>query len=199
MDDAEYAKKYAEGADKSDILGKIKQASDARFQKDASGTYASSGVAHRSDNEHGMFAVELGKETYFTSYLTGRMSLMGLANEDDWFTGADVGMRLQTPTRLAPFVGVGASAGFASETVLADDDLEDNDDDGSVDEFGEEDSRFSGAFLAVYPEAGVHFWWTPEIRFSAHSRYFVTTEGRASDDWLTGVSVAIFKNPFSGQ
>lgn len=162
----------------------------------ASGMFVSSGIAYRPDTDHGLFNIDIGSETYVTSYMTGRVSLMGLVNSDDWFTGADTGVRLQTPTRLAPFVGIGANTGFASETVVADDDWENNDDDGFIDEYGEEDWRISGAYISVYPEVGTHFWWTPDLRLSTYGRYMVSSEGRRADDWLIGASVAIFTNPF---
>lgn len=198
MDDAEYAEKYCDGAEKTDVLGKLKQAVDARFQADASGMFVSGGYAKRTDADHGLFAIDIGTESYCTSFLTGRASLMGMGNGDDWFTGADLGLRLQTPTRLAPFVGAGVYAGYADEEVLADDDGKDNDDDGSIDEWREKDERFSGALAAVYPEVGAHFWWTPQVRLTGYGRYMVTTEGRTADDWQIGVGLAVFTNPGDG-
>jgi hypothetical protein len=192
MDDPEYAAKYSEGAEKSDVVGKVKQAADARFQEDACGCYASGGMVQRGDSDQGLLAVELGIEGYHTSYLTSRLALAGMANSDDWFTGADAGLRLQTPTRLAPFAGVGVFVGGAKESIVADDDWQDNDDDGDVDEWGEEETRMNGAIAAIYPETGVHFWWTPKIRLSAFGRYFVTSAGRHADDWLFGGGIAVF-------
>ncbi|WP_253159261.1 hypothetical protein [Stieleria tagensis] len=196
MEDPEYAEKYADGADKSDLLGKAKQAADARFQKDANGLFVSGGYAQRSDADHGLLSVDVGGEAYLTSYLTGRVSWMGMGNGEDWFTGADAGLRLQSPTRLAPFVGLGVFAGAADETVAADDDWEDNDDDGFIDEYGEEEERFSGALAAVYPELGAHFWWTPTVRLTSYGRYMVTTEGSDANDWQFGVGLAWFTNPY---
>ena len=48
MDDPEYAEKYCDGADKSDVLGKVKQAADARFQDDAFGVFVSTGYSQRA-------------------------------------------------------------------------------------------------------------------------------------------------------
>lgn len=195
MDDPEYAEKYCDGAEKSDVLGKLKQAADARFQKEASGYFVSGGLAKRSDNDNSLASIDVGCEAYFTSYLTGHASLMGMVNEEDWFTGLDGGYRLQTPTRLAPFVGVGGFVGYANETIDADDDWVDNDDDGFIDEWGEEKKRFSGSMAAVYPEFGAHFWWNPSFRISSYGRYMVTTDGRDSDAWQFGFGVALFSNP----
>jgi hypothetical protein len=195
MQDAEYAEKYCDGADKSDVLGKLKQAADARFQDDACGLFVSGGYAKRSAAEDGLAAIDVGGEAYLTSSVTGRISWMGMGNGDDWFTGADAGVRLQTPTRLAAFVGAGVFAGYAEETIPADDDWKDNDDDGLVDERGEDDERISGTLATVYPELGAHFWWTPKVRLTSYGRYMVTTEGSSASDWQFGVGLAIFTNP----
>ena len=79
--------------------------------------------------------------------------------------------------------------------MSADDDWKDNDDDGLVDEFGEEDERISGTLAAVYPELGAHFWWTPQVRLTSYGRYMVTTEGSDANDWQFGVGLALFTNP----
>ncbi len=192
MDDADYAAKYCDGAERWDIPGKLKQALDARFLDGATGMFASGGYTYRPDSDHSLMSLDVGGEAYMTSYLTGRASLMGMVNEDDWFTGADVGLRVQTPSRLAPFVGTGVYAGAARETVDASDDGIDNDDDGWVDENREKKKRFSGAFAAVYPEVGAHFWWTPRIRLTSYGRYMIATEGREADDWMLGVGLAVF-------
>ena len=188
MDDPEYAAKYDEGAAKTDLPGKVKQAADARFQRGTSGMFLSGGAYTRPDTDKALAAIDIGAESYATSYLTARGSLMLVAGQDDIFTGLDLGLRLQSPTRLAPFAGVGTFAGYAREVVPAEDDWIDNDEDGFIDEDGEDKKRFSGLLASVYPEVGAHFWWTPGIRFTTFSRYMVTTEGRAADFWFFGVS-----------
>lgn len=192
MDDPEYAAKYGEGAKKTDIPGKVKQAADARFQSGTSGMFVSGGAYTRPDADKALAAIDIGVETYATSYLTARGSLMLVGGQDDVFTGLDLGLRLQSPTRLAPFAGLGTFAGYAREVVPAEDDWIDNDDDGFIDEDGEDKKRFSGFLASVYPEVGAHFWWTPNIRLTTFSRYMVTTEGRATDDWLVGGGLAVF-------
>ena len=100
---------------------------------------------------------------------------------------------MQSPTRLAPFVGVGVIGGYATkEDPDANRDGRDNDDDGTVDELDEEDWDLDGVFGALYPEAGVHFWWSPRVRCSVTARYWFTTEGAAANDWLYGFSLALF-------
>jgi hypothetical protein len=192
MDDPEYAAKYANGAAKTDLPGKIKQASDARFQGGTSGCFISGGAYSRPDSDKALGAIDIGLESYVTSYLTTRGSLMLMANEEDLFAGLDLGLRLQIPSRLAPFVGVGMFAGYAKEVVPADDDWIDNDEDGFTDEHGEDKERFSGLLASIYPEMGAHFWWTPNLRLTSFGRYMVTTEGRDDDDWLVGGGIAFF-------
>lgn len=193
MDDPEYSAKYADGADKTDIPGKIKQAADARFIKDSSGWYVSGGLTAFGNSTNPMGSFEVGYAGYGTSYFSNRVGLVAAANDDDFFLGGEAGMRFQTPTRLAPFVGLGLFIGAASTKVDASDDDLDNDDDGRVDERGEEKSSFDGALSAIYPETGLHFWWTPRVRLSGFGRYLVTTEGRDADAWYYGASIAFLK------
>lgn len=191
MDDPDYAVKYQEGAEKTDPIGKIKQASDARFLNGASGTYVSGGLSYRPDTGNAAI-IDVGAELYTTSYLTQRVSLMGTAGFDQASLGVDAGIRLQSPTRLAPFVGLGVYTGMNWETVDADDDGLDNDDDGSTDELGEEDIDYDWALAAIYPELGAHFWWTPRLRFTGFGRYWITSDGRDSDTWILGGGIAVF-------
>ncbi|MBB3209703.1 hypothetical protein FHS27_005543 [Rhodopirellula rubra] len=191
MDDPDYAQKYADGAEKTDVPGKIKQAADARFLKDSSGCYFSGGLTAFGTSSNPMGSLELGYTGYGTSFMTNRMGFVAAANDDDYFLGGELGMRFQTPTRLAPFVGWGLFAGASSTTESADDDNIDNDDDGDIDEWGEEEESFDGALMAIYPETGIHFWWTPRVRISGFGRYLVTTEGRDADAWYYGASIAI--------
>ena len=192
MDNEAYASKYADGAEKSDLPGKIKQAADARFMEGASGMFVAGGVTSRPDANSELLGIEVGFEHYAASYVTTRGSLSFMSDGDDWFSGADVGLRFQTPTRLAPFAGAGLFAGYADEVVPAANDGIDNDDDGFTDERGEDRERFKGALAAVYPETGLHFWWTPRLRLTGYGRYMITTEGRDDDDWMIGGGLALF-------
>ncbi|TWT98995.1 hypothetical protein [Neorhodopirellula pilleata] len=193
MDHPEYSEKYAEGAEKSDIPGKIKQAADARFLDGSSGWFVSGGLTAIGQSSNPMGSLEVGYAGYQTSYFTQRVGLVAAANDDDFFLGGELGVRFQTPTRLAPFLGLGIFTGVASTTESAEDDHEDNDSDGSVDERGEERVNFDGALSAFYPEIGAHFWWTSRLRISGFGRYLVTTEGRDADAWYYGVSFAVFR------
>ncbi|TWU55325.1 hypothetical protein [Rubripirellula reticaptiva] len=191
MSDPGYAQKYARGAKKTNFPKKIKQAADARFVNDFSGRYFSGGLTSMSNTPSPMGSLEIGYTGYHTSYLTNRMGFILAANDQDYYIGGETGLRLQTPTRLAPFVGAGLFLGVSSTHENAEHDNIDNDDNGSVDEDGETEFRFDGALAAVYPECGVHFWWSPRIRLSGFGRYMITTEGRNADTWYFGATIAV--------
>lgn len=192
MDDPAYAAKYQDGAERGDILGKLKQANDARHIEGLGGTYLSGGTQYRGQDGATLTGLELGAEAYGNSWSSARMGLSGYVGHGDWYAGIDNGVRLQLPTRLSPFVGVGMFHGLSTTRVDASHDHEDNDDDGKVDEWGEKDTEFDGWLSSVYPEVGVHFWPIGQGRITVFSRYMVTTEGRDSDDWLTGFQMTFF-------
>lgn len=193
MDDPLYAQKYADGAKRWDLLGKTKQALDARHTGGLGGIYASGGAQVRPESGRAMGGAELGAEGYVTCWLTGRAALAGYYGHDEGFAGAELGTRLQTPTRIAPFVGIGTFQGFSRGEELADDDGLDNDGDGWQDERGEKDWYVDGYLAVVYPEVGVHAWINGSWRVTTYGRYLVTSEGRAYDDWLLGLQVTAFR------
>lgn len=192
MDDPVYAAKYVDGAEKTQPLKKLKQAVDARHVEGLSGGYFSAGTQWR-DNSQGMLAGgEIGSEAYATSWLSGRMGLAGYLGPEDWYAGGEVGARMQLPTRLTPFVGIGTFHGLSLTRSDARDDFIDNDDDGSVDERGEKKTDVDGWLSTVYPEVGVHFWPTGQGRLTGFARYLITSDGRESDDWAAGVQFTAF-------
>ncbi|TWU15273.1 hypothetical protein Poly21_24680 [Allorhodopirellula heiligendammensis] len=191
MDDPEYAEKYAHGAAKTDIAGKLKQANDARFVDHHSGYYLSAGLTAIGKSNNPLGSIEAGYTGYGASFMTSRAGLIAAANDEDYFLGGEIGMRFQTPSRLAPFVGTGLFTGISSGSEPATDDGIDNDDDGRIDERHEERETFDGALSAIYPEVGIHFWWTPRTRLTGFGRYLITTDGRANDAWYYGFSIAI--------
>lgn len=192
MDDEVYAAKYAQGADRFDLLGKAKQALDARHVDGMGGLYLSGGAQYQADADEPFFGGELGMEGYSTSWYTGRAALATYIGDNEGYLGLDTGFRLQTPSRVAPFVGVGMFHGVSRDVELADWDGRDNDDDGLIDERGEQKSGVDGWLSAVYPEVGAHLWLTGNWRLTGYGRYFVTTEGRDHDDWLIGLQLAAF-------
>ena len=119
--------------------------------------------------------------------------MSGYLGEDESFGGIDLGLRLQTPTRVAPFIGVGMFHGTSDRMVSASEDSIDNDDDGFIDENSEMKSTVNGWLSTIYPEAGAHLWLDANWRLTSYGRYLITTEGRAQDDWLLGVQLARFR------
>jgi hypothetical protein len=193
MDDAVYEEKYDDpynGDDVDKAQRMMKQAIDARHAADRGGVY----VGGAASDEPFALGAELGGFHYFGSFLETRGGIKGLAgtSEKDWFLGGDFGLRLQAPSRLTPFVGVGTFLGGNKKSVLAENDHLDNDDDLSVDERGEREDVYN--FLAsVYPELGVHFWINGKTRLTAGAQYHLTTSGRSNDFWFFGVSLAFLE------
>ncbi len=192
MDDPVYAEKYAEGAERSDVLGKAKQAFDARHAEGLSGRYVSGGAQYQATADEPFLGAELGLEHYGTSWASSRAALAANVGDGAGRIGVDLGARLQTPSRIAPFAGVGLFLGAWPHKELADMDNIDNDDDGWIDEWGEKDWEFDHWLAAAYPEIGIHAWLNGSWRLTAYGRYFVTTEGRAHDDWLIGGQITAF-------
>lgn len=193
MDDPVYAAKYSEGAKKSEPLKKFKQAIDARHVEGLGGLYIGGGSQWRDDYQAALAGAELGSEGYATSWTSGRAAIAAYAGSEDWYAGTDLGMRLQIPTRIAPFVGLGTFNGLSTARVDATRDGRDNDDDGFADEWGEKKTKFDGWLSTIYPEVGVHFWPVGQARLTGYARYLITSDGRDSDDWLAGVQFTAFE------
>ena len=193
MDDPVYAEKYAVGAERGDLLGKAKQAFDARHTEGLGGVYISGGAQVRPYTRNVMGGAELGAEGYVTNWMTTRGALAGYWSNDEGFAGLDLGLRLQSPTRIAPFVGLGTFHGGSRGVELAHWDGADNDGDGLIDEWGEKKSTIDGWLSSIYPELGAHLWIDGNWRLTAHGRYFITTEGRKHDDWLLGLQLTCFR------
>lgn len=192
MDDPVYAEKYENGAEKGDLAGKLKQSVDARHVSGLGGPFVSGGAQFRGKGESALAGAEVGYESYGSSWHSSRISLSGFVGHDDWFAGLDTGVRLQLPARVTPFVGVGTFNGLSTTREDATDDGVDNDDDGRTDERGETKMEPDAWLSSIYPEVGLHFWPTGKSRLTFYSRYLVTTEGRDSDDWLTGFQYSVF-------
>lgn len=195
MDDEVYAAKYEESYPSNDAekVGRmIKQASDARHVADRSGYY----VGAAGSDEPGTGGAEVGVFSYTGSAVEARAGLKGLVGTgaDDWFAGLDLGLRAQSPSRIAPFAGVGTYVGGNNHQVLAVHDHIDNDDDGSVDERGEKKDD-PGFLASVYPELGVHVWLNGSTRMTASAQYHLTTEGRDADFWFFGLSFSFLEAP----
>lgn len=176
MDDPGYAAKYSESYPDDDLekaRRMAKQMVDARHTKGQYGIYGGAAFADAPTSA----GFEVGGFDYATSWLSSRISLSYLAGTgaDDVFTGANAGLRMQVPSRLAPFVGAGLYGGYSEETIVAD--------------CGCEEEQIDGSFGAIYPEVGMHFWLNGHWRLTTSAAYYFNTEGRDQDFWLLGISL----------
>ena len=175
LDDPDYAAKYdvRYRGDKYERM--TKQLVDARHVEGKGGGYVSGGFGVEDE---GLLGGEIGVFGYPTSWLSVRGGLMGVASSaaDDSFAGGNVGLRIQPPSRLAPFAGLGLYGGYSRQENQCDC-----------------DDGIDGGFAAVYPELGAHFWINGRTRLTASAQYWVNSEGRDADLWYYTLSVALLK------
>lgn len=191
MSDPVYAAKYAEGAERGDIPGKIKQALDARHVAGLNGWSVSGGALYRPKSDETLAGGTIGFESYPLNWMSHHLGLATYISESEGFMGAESGLRFQFPSRVTPFAGVGGFVG-ASRTVVDTADGSDNDDDGFVDEPGEVYSQIDEFLVAIYPELGAHLWINGNWRASVSGRYFCTSLSDAHDDWMLGGQLTYF-------
>lgn len=193
MDDPDYRAKYNRPYEDGEKYTRMaKQIVDARHVARKSGGF----VGAAASDEPFALGGDVGWFYYPTAWLESRIALSGLIGSGDPWTygGMSGGLRIQTPTRLAPFAGAGLFGGMGKVSwVRADGDGIDNDNDSFIDEPGEtkEDYIFLGA---AYPEVGLHFWLTPSVRLTSSAAYYFTTAGRSHDFWFIGSSVSVLVN-----
>ncbi|WP_145435810.1 hypothetical protein [Lacipirellula limnantheis] len=182
-EDRDYAQKYPRHTD--DVAKVAKQAIDARHVIGKRGAY----VGFAGSDEPAGAGAEAGLFVYPRSWLEARIGGAVLAHqgEHELSGGGIVGARVQTPTRLAPFAGVNGYVGYAGSRS-ADKDGVDNNSDGVVDEFGEDEVNF---VEAIAPELGVHYWLTSRVRLTGSADYRLTSDGRGNDSLFYGVSLAV--------
>jgi hypothetical protein len=108
MPDRDYQEKYdtpypEDKADKWLRMGK--QMMDARHLRDKNGWYTKEGWSENPDAG----LIEIGAYQYHDPWHSTHIGISGLIGEDNihGLPGLELGTRLQTPSRLAPFVGVG--------------------------------------------------------------------------------------------
>lgn len=212
MDDPAYAKRY-DAPYPDDQLKKTermaRQMVDARHVADRNGI--SVGVAYQADPDS--LGGRVGMFRYPSPNVENYIGFSGVdgATTENLMLGVDGGVRFQPATRIAPFAGVGGFAGIGWQSAAAtgaipvalaiDGTLNDDEDDSKS--FDEDDYPLTGAlyseevigtkrqFLgAFYPEIGVHYWLTPNIRLTGSSQYWLTTLGRDDDFWFHSASVS---------
>lgn len=188
--DPDYAAKYPHHTD--NLARTTKQAIDARHVYGKRGAYA--GALARNEPASG--GAQFGVFAYPKSYLETYGGLAGLFQEGSdtaMSGGIDAGVRLQTPTRLAPFVGMNCYLGY---WPFGDGkDGRDNNGNGYIDEDIErlESSDDGEVVIAARPEAGLHFWITPRVRLTGSAGYQFVAEGSEPDSLTYGISLSLLE------
>ena len=174
--DAEYELKYPEHSD--DILQTAKQAVDARFIGGRSGAYGGFGGGSQPSS----VTTEVGMMLMVKPWLESRAGFVGIAGSpnESLYGGGTAGLRLNSPSRLAPFVGANAYAGVEPLELLGD-----RESLFEVDEDGE-----SNFVFALAPEAGVHYWITPQCRLTTSASYYL---GWSSKPWFYSVGLSFVR------
>ncbi len=135
---------------------------------------------------------EIGISHYASEDVSVRGGLAFFASDssDDIFGGGTLDVRFNLGKKISPFLGFGVFVGYSDETVSAENDDIDNDDDGSIDEDGEEKAIVTDLFASIFPEVGIHFFVSDTTRLTVASRYQMTTEGRDNDNWIYNFGIA---------
>lgn len=183
-----YSKKYSRHTD--DPVRTIKQSIDARQVAGRDGNYFS--TAFGSNPNVGELSV--GKFLYLPhlkGMVESRIGLKGLVSLDNDGGGAgglEAGVRVQSPSRLAPFAGISAFGGLGPsdylEAFLSTSDQSDDDTQGAI---------------GISPEVGVHYWITPQWRLttSVSQNYYRFEEADHSIDYTTvGMSLSYLNIPY---
>jgi len=179
--DADYRQKYPKHT--SSVPKTIKQAVDARHVRGKSGGY----IAASGRGKPIAAGLEIGGFGYSTPCHETRLGLAGLLHDggEAQLTGGLSGStRLQTPTRVSPFVGVGAYTGIlymeGDEATL----------------FTPAEDDYFDFEAAVFPELGLHYWLTHRTRLTTSLSYYVTTQGRDDDFLFYSVGMSIFPRDY---
>ena len=165
--DPNYAAKYP--VHSSNLLQMAKQASDARHIKGRSGGYVNSTVGDSPSIVNG----EIGMTSFPSSYSEIRGGLFGALGHHQTLAvgGVSGSVRLHSPTRLSPFVGIGGQIAGGEKPEGW---------------FSEEISEPVGYFAGVF-ESGVHYWVTPNTRLTGFANFTAPSTGRRNDQWTFGV------------
>ncbi len=176
MDDPEYAEKYDRPYEEGEKIPRMaKQMIDARHVAGDSGVYVSglgAGSPMSAGGELGVFVFP----PFETPWLETRAAGVVLLNSGGKAAGGlDVGARIQTPSRVAPFAGLGMLVASGHRDIFY---------------LNEDDETVIGA---VYPEVGMHCWLTSNTRLSAFGRYYVagnTARNDVTEYWATGLALS---------
>lgn len=182
-----YSKKYDHHTD--DPVRTVKQAVDARHVAGRDGNYFSVS----GGSSHNVGEVSAGKFLYAPfskGMVEGRIGLKGLVSLDHdggAAGGIEMGARIQSPSRLAPFAGISLFAGAGPGDYL----------EAFTSDAVETDEDAYGA-IGISPELWVHYWLTPQWRLtsSISQNYYRFEEAEHSIDYTTvGLSLSFLNIP----
>ena len=159
-----------------------KQSVDARFIGGRDGYYTS--VASGTKPVTG--SAEIGILVMPTPFFETRAGATGIVGSpgESLYGGGNLGVRLHSPSRFAPFIGVGGYAGMEPWELL-----HDGDDLLTSTTHEHDGSEF---VLAVYPELGAHFWLTPQWRLTTSTSYYI---GWGEEPWFFSIGLAKIPGP----
>jgi hypothetical protein len=127
------------------------------------------------------FKEELGLDVYINDFfsindvfsINGSFMLLGSEYEKDTVYGYRLGARVEAPTRISPFWGLGTFFG-------------------SSDFWGDKSTNkaiIPTTYMAtVFSEAGLHIWTTKDTRLSLYYSYNFSSNGRRDDMKILGLS-----------
>jgi len=193
MRDPDYASKYdkpypSRKPEKWRRMGK--QMIDARHVEQKGGAYAKGAYSQNPDSG----LLELGLYHYGKPWMSlhGGLSVLLGENQIVGFPGLDGGVRFQTPSRFAPFVGAGV---YADLSPVVFNNSSNNDQQGLLSPTGPTTTQTRNSFAAVYPEAGFHYWLTSGLRMTGSAGYYFSSGGRDQDFLMVGLTFAHMSQP----
>ena len=187
--DADYRQKYSKHTD--DPVKTIKQAVDARHVRGKLGSYAT--LAGREAPFAGGW--DTGVFQYPTPWLEQRLGFSGLIHEGGK-RPVSLGMlsshRVQVPTRLAPFVGVGGYLGWAGGE-MREEPISDPGDPLVTKLILDTKHEF---VVAAFPEVGAHFWIDHRRRLTASASYWFTNQDYNEDFLFFSIGFSWFDSRY---
>jgi hypothetical protein len=96
----------------------------------------------------------------------------GLPN---YLTGGIVGVRVHSPIRFSPYVGVAGMAGVADSSTTAQ--FTYFDQRGNVVNKGDRVGGVTKGLAAIIPEVGLSYWLTSRVRLNVGTSYYLTADG----------------------
>ena len=119
-----------------------------------------------------------------------RVGLSYFADSKSIYEGLTGAVRLQYGERLTPFVGLGALVGSVSRTMDASTDGVDNNQNGVIDEWGEQvtQSQVSGY---LYPEVGMH-WYAEDFGLTLSARRYYGTRFSGNYIYSLGLIIPLY-------